>query len=385
MSQGLRSVLVLVVGAAAVLLAADRLVSAPGFRLPKDFIEYWAAARIVLRGADPYHPDNLLIEQRLVEPKRSEAVMMWNPPPALVLYMPLALVPVRWASLLWVATQVAAVLLACDWLWRTYFAGRRWIALLLGASFVGTWWLVAYGQNTGFLLLGLAGFQYFTFRQQPLAAGACAALTALKPHLLAGFGVLFLADAITRSGRQALLAGVAVIAIALAGVVLLNPHVLGQFLAAVQNPGPGAVPLSAWTLPAPSYWLRKAIDPNRFGLQFLPTLTLCAALVIWRFRSGKNWNWQRALPGVVAASVLCTPYGGWIFDLPVLLVPVVAVAARIVARERWKLFVIFVLGLMVVNVGSFATPGALHGYWWVAPAIVGWCLIGYGCSSLSAR
>ena len=38
----------------------------------------------------------------------------------------------------------------------------EWLGQLLGVSFVGTWWLVAYGQNTGLLLLGLAGFLHFT-------------------------------------------------------------------------------------------------------------------------------------------------------------------------------------------------------------------------------
>src|SRR5947208_6038678 len=102
--------------------------------------------------------------------------MMWNPPPALAVYMPLGAIAPRWATLLWVGLQLAAVFVACDLLWRNYGGNEhRWFAAVVALSFAGTWWLVAYGQNTGFMLLGLAGFLHFAKRDKPLAAGACAA------------------------------------------------------------------------------------------------------------------------------------------------------------------------------------------------------------------
>jgi hypothetical protein len=376
MSQVLRSLLVFIGGGAIVVLAADRYVSAPGYRFPKDFIEYWASGRLLLRGENPYNPSDLLAEQQKVDSSRSEAVMMWNPPPALVLYLPLAVTPIRWASLAWVGVQLASVLLACDLLWRVYCpGGRRWIGPLVGMLFVGTWWLVAYGQNTGFLLLGLAGFLHFSLRGQPYLAGATAALTVLKPHLLSGFGVLLLMEVCTRKGRQTLGAGLGVVAGALGLVLCANSNVVCQFLAAVQTPGPGAVPLRAWAVPALSYWLRMWIAPEKFWVQFLPTTVLCVGLVIWRVRSGSEWCWKQALPWVIGWSVLCTPYGGWIFDLPVLLVPVLAVSVRIVAHRRWILFLLFQLGLVTINSVSFATAGALHAFWWVTPAVLATCVI----------
>ena len=204
MSQTLRSLVVLVVGGAAVYFAAGLIVQSPAFAIPKDFLEYWASARLNLRGENPYDPERLLAEQQTADPDRTKAVMMWNPPPALAVYMPLAPVPARWAASIWIALQLLAVMVACDLLWRAYAPNRpRWIAQIVGLSFVGTWWVVAYGQNTGLLLLGLAGFLHATRKEQPVAAGAWAALTALKPHLLAGFGVLLLVDAVTRRGRIA--------------------------------------------------------------------------------------------------------------------------------------------------------------------------------------
>jgi len=377
MSQTVRSLLVLLVGGAVMVLVVDRLVNAPAFPLPKDFPEYWAAGRVNLQGKNPYDPARLLAEQRTIDPDKSAAVMMWNPPHSLALYMPLGLLPVVLASLLWGCLQLAAIAIACDLLWRQYAVGRpRWLGQLAGLSCVGTGWVVAYGQNTGLLALGLAGFLHFSRRGKPRAAGACAALTALKPHLLAGFGVLLIADALTRRGRVALAAGVSVIALSLGVAVVANPSVIGEFMTAVREPAEGAVPLAAWELPVPSYALRMSIAPTRFWVQFVPCGLACVALLAWRLRLGNAWDWHRTLPAVVAVSVLTTPYGGWIFDLPVLLVPVVWCAGRLASNARWRLLAVFLAGQAIITASSFALGGALDDFWWVAPASLGLCLLG---------
>jgi hypothetical protein len=394
MSPRVRSFFVLLVGGAALAFAADVVVRTPGFLVPRDFLEYWAAGRVNLRGGNPYHPDELLAEQKHADPGREHAVMMWNPPPSLAVYMPLGALPPRWATLLWVGLQLAAVFVACDLLWRTYCPTHRWLAAVVAISFAGTWWLVAYGQNTGFMLLGLAGFLHFTRREQSLAAGACAALTALKPHLLGVFGVLLVADALARRGRVSLASGVTVILVALGVALAANPHVVAQFVETVRNPAAGAVPLSEWTLPVPAYWLRVAVAPGQFWVQFVPCALACAGFVAWRWwkqegvggrtRGGfplperAAWDWARVLPLVVVTSVLTTPYGGWVFDLPVLLVPVVWAAARLASEKKWALAALVVLVQAGVTAATFARPGALHDYWWVAPAALLPCLLAVG-------
>src|SRR5262245_20325969 len=102
MSQAVRSLLVVLVGGVALVSAADRIVRSPAFLVPKDFLEYWGAGRLNLRGENPYDPARLLAEQRTVDPDRREAVMMWNPPPALAVYEPLGWLPARWAALVWI-------------------------------------------------------------------------------------------------------------------------------------------------------------------------------------------------------------------------------------------------------------------------------------------
>ena len=160
MTPHARSAVVAVVGAGVIYFAADAVVRSPAFLNPRDFLEYWSAGAVVARGGNPYDPVALLAAQRQVDPDRTEAVMMWNPPWALALYVPVGLLPPRWATLVWVGLQLAAVMRACDLLWGAYGGDprRRWVPQLLGLTSAPVAWMVLYGQNTGFLLLGLAGF-----------------------------------------------------------------------------------------------------------------------------------------------------------------------------------------------------------------------------------
>jgi hypothetical protein len=376
MSESVRSAVVLLAGGCAILFAATRVVESPAFVMPKDFAEYWSAGRLNLRGQDPYDPAKLLAEQRTIEPDRDHALMMWNPPPSLAVYMPLGLLPARLAALFWVGVQLLAIMLSCDLLWRIHAPGQsRWPARIVALGFVGTWWLINFGQNTGLLLLGIAGFLHYTCRGKPMAAGICAALTALKPHLLGCFGVLLVAEAATRRGFRTLMAGGSVILLSLCIALAANPEVIEQFIAAMRHPPAEAVPLSGWVLPVPAYWLRRLLDPDLFVIQFIPCLLAYGGMLAWRATSGREWDWVRAMPWVVAISLLTTPYGGWIFDLPVLLVPVIAAAARLrMAGQAW-LFWLFIVAQAALTVFSYSQVRALHDYWWTAPAALALCLM----------
>src|SRR5207244_1830303 len=80
------------------------------------------------------------------------------------------------------------------------------------------------------------------------------------------------------------------------------------------------------------YWLRVSIAPDRFWVQFVPCVGACVGFAAYRRSRGSRWDWAEQLPLVVWVSVLVTPYGGWVFDLTVLLVPVIAAAASVANR-----------------------------------------------------
>ncbi len=338
--------------------------------LPIDFIQYWAVGRLLAAGENPYDAALQLREQRRVYPERDIALMMWNPPPALPLYVPLGLMPARVAAIAWNAGQLVAVLAACLLLWRVY-AGPDGaaLALLLGGTFAGSWWLLVYGQNTGLILLGLALFAWGMQQRRPAVAGLGGALTVLKPHLLLGFGVLWAMDLADRERRRAVLWGVA--AGLLAGLAAAgDPQVYEHFWQTLREPGPHAVPLRDWMLPTASYWLRYYLAPEVFAVQFVPAAAVVAGLVAVRLAYGCRGNWPTALPVVVAISFLTTPYGGWIFDLPVLLVPVVAAGGYLYRRGRYDALMLLVLAQFGITWATLLTARTLHGLWWVAPAVL---------------
>jgi hypothetical protein len=363
--------LLLVTGSAAI--RVYRGVISP--ELPKDFVQYWAVGRLFWKGENPYDPARQLREQQHVYPERDIALMMWNPPPALPLYAPWGLLPARLAAWLWNGLQLVAVLAASYLLVRVYAPGTAWWWFLpLTLGFTGTVWLLLYGQNTGWILLGLAGFAWGQHREQPWLAGCCGALTVLKPHLLLGFGLVWMGDVWHRGRpRITLLVGVAAVCLATALAHLSDPQVLLHYLTALREPSPYAVSPKDWMLPAASYWLRHYLAPESMAWQFLPSLLAALALWLWRLRCRQKWSWPQALPVVVAVSVLTTGYGGWIFDLPVLLVPLIALAAWMF-QVKPMLLVYLTAWQILVTWATFVYGSSLHSFWWVAPAVLGPCL-----------
>lgn len=376
MPTALRSFLVVLLGSWAVVVAATRITESPGYIPPRDFPEYWSAGRLNLRGEDPYDSARLLSEQQLNEPTRTFPVMMWNPPPSLALYMPLGVISYRLAGLLWIGIQILAVLVGCDLLWSLFHPrGQRWVPFVAAVSFAGTWWMTTFGQNTGFLLLGLAGFAHFAQRGKPFLAGACAALTAVKPHLLAGFGLLLIVDGCCRRGRLTLAGGAAALALALGLTLAANPSVLEQYVWATRHPGPGATPLSSWVVLTPGYWLRMSIAPTSFWVQFVPCALGCLALLSWRLVRGANWHWPTALPLASTVCIITAPYG-WIFDLTILLVPLLWAAAQVVAARQWSLLALMLAGNAAITAISLERAGPMGNDWWAPPSLLLVCLPG---------
>jgi hypothetical protein len=367
---------------------------------PKDFVEYWAAARVHARGGDPYDGVAVLPYQREAagNPGMTEAVMLWTPPWTLPLYLPFGLLDPRPAHLAWLTTQLLTVLLSAWLLWRVYAPSPaapwvRWVVPFLSVvAYAPVWWLVWYGQNTGFVLLGAAGFVYLRSRGRPTAAGVVVALTAIKPHVLALFGLALVLDAISRSGRRALLGGIAAL-VAAAGLALVpDPDVFRQFADALRRPRTAeTIPLSHWQVPTPGYLLRKSLAGERlaadagalFWVQFVPLIVGVGLLVPYWWVRRRSWNWMVEAPRLVFASVLAAPYGAWMFDLTVLLIPVIAAYARL-ARSPRLVPVTAVVGMYILlSVVTIIPPNRyrdwfgelpyLNHYWWFAPAVLLWC------------
>src|SRR5262249_24652295 len=123
--------------------------------------------------------------------REEDPILMWNPPWALPLVLPLGLLDLHTAHLVWLVLHLLVLLVAADLAWRLYGGPprRRWLAQLLAATFVPPWLALIVGQIAPLLLLGAIGFLWCLARGWALAAGATAVLLAIKPHLAALFWV----------------------------------------------------------------------------------------------------------------------------------------------------------------------------------------------------
>ena len=312
----------LTLGGVVWLVAAFGGMTEPSGDSLQDFVEYWAAGRLNARGENPYDPATLYRQEKEVSPGLTNAIMMWNPPWTLSLVMPFSLLPVRAAHLLWLLLQLALLWGCTDWLWR-YSGGsaqHRWLGWAVALAFLPTFTLLRMGQISAVVLLGVTGFLYFSERGRWAWAGAAAALTAVKPQLVLVFAAAVLLWAVDRR-RWALLAGGALTLAALTlWPLACNPRVLQQYGDAMAHEPPQMLSPTLGSL------LRLAFGLDRLWLQFVPLAFGLVWLAGHWLGNRRGWDWKEQTPLLLLVSFLTTSYGGWLFDLVVLLVAVIPAA-----------------------------------------------------------
>jgi hypothetical protein len=330
-----------------------------------DFVEYWAAGRLNLHGENPYDPAQVQELEHSVG-ITSEAILMWNPPWTLALVMPLGLLDCRDARLLWMCVHLAVLIWCIDSLWRLYGgnAEHRLHALVVAFAFVPTLFCLTAGQIGPFLLLGAVGFLFGVKQRRDGWAGAATVLLAVKPHLAYLFWITLLLW-VVRQRRWAILGGGILTGLLAIGVALLfNPQVLSQYWYTFTHQPP-----AQYRSPTLGMALRLVFGEEHFRLQFLAMIPGLVWLALhWR-RYRDAWDWSERLPMLLLVSMLTAPYGAWLFDLVILLVPVIQRAAE-VRRLNWQLplgLFVALNGLAVLQLGCEAEY--FH-FLWMTPALL---------------
>jgi len=348
---------------------------------PHDFAEYYSAARVIAEGGNPYDGERLLPIQRTVNdnPDQREATMLWTPPWTLPLYAPLGLLPPAAGQVMWAVLQAAMILLGSVLLWRIYGSGLpKWSWAVFAGVLITSGpiaWTFGYGQNTGFLVLGLGGYLYFRERDRPLLAGLLGALTAIKPHLLVAFALMLLLDARNKPGRRVILGGLVALCAGSLIATALRPTIFADFRSALDKPSDGtSTNVADWQLPLLSYHFRWAVDPTEFRLQFLPIAVVAFSYIVVRLAYRRIGTIADELARVVLLSVLAAPYGGWTFDLVVLLVVSLHGFAFALKSKRTAAIVVAAFGHLII-LRYAARIGLLHEGWWLAPAVGVWWML----------
>jgi hypothetical protein len=334
-----------------------------------DFVEYWAAGRLNAAGANPYDPEAMLrLEQDVGQ--HANDVVMWNPPWTLALVMPLGLLPCHGAHLLWMGLHFVLLIGCADALWRFYGgpSEQRGIAWLLAFTFLPCYIALTAGQISPLLLLGATLFLYLMERRQETLAGAATVLLAIKPHLSYLFWIALLLWAIRERRWRTLVGGAATGLMATSIAVLCNPSVLAQYWHTFTSQPP-----AQYRSPTLGTILRLVFAPEQFRLQFLAMLPGLVWFVPYWLKHRQSWRWADHLPLLLLVSVLTTAYGGWPFDLVLLLVPVLQVAVTLLrSSDRRTLWLACSLYFGMNALALAQVAHAVEYFWfiWMTPALL---------------
>jgi len=357
-----------------------------GLAAPLDFTAFWTAGRLGADGANAYDAASVHELQRGLG-LNDTAIMMWNPPWTLTLVMPLGLLPFRTAYGAWVLLHIGLMAAAAELLWRGLGGPKhaRGVAYLITLAFVPTIFLIGSGQLTAIVLVGLAGFLVLR-KQHPFLAGAVGALTAVKPHLLVLFALWLIFDAIRdRSARRVLLGGAVVGLLACLPPTLANPDIWREYVNATTGTSSADHEhLSRWTPPLAGWWMRTAVPGHPFWVQWLPLVVGVGLFTAW-WRKRKQ---APSIPALVGLSLLIAPYGVWQHDLVMLLVPILAVAAKLAARPAPIAIGAGIVAFSSANGVMFAMMFAhtsSEWYVWVVPTILLACAATVKIAELEAR
>lgn len=296
------------------------LVQSNGLPLGGDFVVFYATSQVV-RGEDPASAYDLEAlharQQEIIGAKFGKAPWLY-PPPALLVVLPLSLLPYLLAWGVWSSLG---------------FAGLLGVTRKLSPGGLTTHWMVAFpgvlvnlatGQN-GLFSAGVLGAGLLALPTRPVLAGGLLGLLSLKPQLLPAVLV-----ALVAGGHRRALGGLvaSALALALSSLAWLGTGPWKAFSGLASGSGRliDSTELRRIRMPTTYCAARSlALDPSSsLMVQGLVSLATLVALA---------WIWRRpASPGIrrfalVLGIGLITPYV-FDYDLALLAIGLAAVAPR---------------------------------------------------------
>ena len=344
-----------------------------GLGIPTDFVNVWAAGRLVLEGhpAQAYDWDiQKQVELALLR-QDFPGYFAWHyPPPFLFVASFLAQFPYSVAFIGWVSASFVPYLAM-----MRAIVGRTF-GLLLAAAFPMVFNNTLVGQN-GFLTASLIGGTLYLMPARPILAGVCLGLLTYKPQ----YGLLFPVVLIAASQWTVFFtAGVTAVVMAFASWLAFGTeswqaffHWMPMFSQAFLTEGKA----TWWKLQSIFSLVRYLGGTEQLAwiFQWILTASVAAALaVMWRSRI----SYSLKAAALATGTLLTTPYL-FMYDMMVLAIPV-AFLVRIGLKSGFRpyefpalacalaLFLAFTFTGMPVGLGITLIVGSLilrrGGPWW---------------------
>jgi len=331
----------------------------------RDYIQYWAAGRLLVSHANPYSLEAILRIEQTAGLEGQDPKASVSPPVALALLAPLGFVSAKTGLILWSLAQLGC--LACS-IWVL------WIVLgkpdsryhLLGFAFAPALASLQAGQLGIFMLCGIVLF-IFLCDARPFLAGVVLLPCALKPHLFLPFMAALLLWTIYKR-KYILIVGFLFTLITSCGLTLLLDHqVWFEYFDLMRSTRLFLIPL-----PTLSSELRFLVAPKAVWLQYLPSMVASGWAMGYFWTRRERWDWMDQGLLVLLISLVCAPYA-WLMDEAVLLPAVLAGFYRAMdARRSWVPIAVFGA---VALIELFANLGITSWYYmWTTPAWLAWYL-----------
>jgi len=333
-----------------------------GQEIGTDFLQYYAAGRIVQQGDSARLYDLAYVREVETQIIGQEPSGIYNfilPPFMAWFFLPFALLPYRLSFALWVLLCLAV-------LWgslRALMRGSPKQTFLWSLTWFPVFAAVSFGQNSLVSLFLFALTYYLWVKERPLSAGLAASLLAYKPQLLLGLGLLWLFR--WRKDWRALLG------LALGGVAL----VLLCF-GTLPEASRAYVDFALKVMPEIPNWSGRQVWHTQtfyeFWLLLLPKLPAVANLLrlvlvgigavaivrFWhRFREEKALLYA----GMIGFLFWITPHAN-IYEMSLLLIPAVLLREhRPDLRFEWRrLFALLWLAMLLSGPLTYAQVEVLH-------------------------
>lgn len=269
-----------------------------------DFIQYWSAANLLREGRSPY--DTALMSAFQQRHLSQHPTLLWIVPLGLPLVMPLALLPLAFASAVWLLWG-AGCILAAVLIFRALLLPRQsswwWVAVM--STFYPFGLALSLGQITPLMLLSLALSWRLRSRGAGFLSGGVLSLTLMKPHLLWGLYLLVMLDALRgkRAEFLGLLSGAALLSLA---AYCIRPEIFIEYLSSFRQ-----APPFYWKNPTIGSWLQLWWGQGAL-VRSVPTLIAgIGVFLLWTLYGAQRSDLLRLV--VLPLSLLASPYG-WEYD-----------------------------------------------------------------------
>jgi hypothetical protein len=345
--------------------------------IQRDSIAYWATGRLIVHGENPYDVDAVAMLEK-EQGYSGKPLVLRTPPWSLVMILPLGLFTASWASMLWFAVLIGALVGSVHMCLRIFSvpSASRSASQVILYTFAPVLACLYLGQMGLLMLFGLVVFLRF-HSERPFLAGAALLLPLAKPHVSSLFWIALLLWVVAQK-KQAIGVGCvsALTAATLIGVVV-DPTVFRDYSSTLQSESIGQL-----FIPALSGVLRLLFFRTAFCVQFVPMLLG----LVWFSRfwavNRSRWNWHDHGLTTLVVSILVTPYA-WMSDEVILLPAMLQAAAFFYKRNfvsRWTTWIVvgmfvslnaLLLGLLIARV-----PFATGVYFWSSLVWFAWYVYG---------